>query len=100
MTTVADISLKVVREVEDVIHSHPHVIMAAVVARPDPLWDEVGVAFVVGTPALTADALTDYCRTRLANYKLPKAFVLCDALPLLPIGKVDKVALARRAREV
>lgn len=88
------------REVEDVIHSHPHVIMAAVVARPDPLWDEVGVAFVVGTPALTADALTDYCRTRLANYKLPKAFVLCDALPLLPIGKVDKVALARRAREV
>ncbi|MCC6929122.1 MAG: AMP-binding protein [Gemmatimonadaceae bacterium] len=88
------------REVEDVIHSHPDVIMAAVVARPDPLWDEVGVAFVVAKAGLTANALAEYCRTRLANYKLPKSFVLCDALPLLPIGKVDKVALTRRAAEL
>ncbi|HEX4933022.1 MAG TPA: AMP-binding protein [Gemmatimonadaceae bacterium] len=88
------------REVEDVIHSHPDVIMAAVVPRPDPLWDEVGVAFVVARPTLTADALADHCRARLANYKLPKAFVLCPDLPLLPIGKIDKVALTRRAAEL
>ncbi|MFN8668727.1 MAG: AMP-binding protein [Gemmatimonadaceae bacterium] len=88
------------REVEDVIHSHADVIMAAVVARPDPLWDEVGVAFVVAKAGLTAGALAEYCRTRLANYKLPKSFVLCDELPLLPIGKVDKVALTRRAAEL
>jgi len=85
------------REVEDAIHSHPDVIMAAVVSRPDPLWDEVGVAYVVARPGMTANALERYCRERLANYKLPKEFVLCDELPLLPIGKVDKVALKRRA---
>jgi acyl-CoA synthetase (AMP-forming)/AMP-acid ligase II len=85
------------REIEDAIHSHPDVIMAAVVSRPDPLWDEVGVAYVVARPGMTANALEQYCRERLANYKLPKAFVRCDELPLLPIGKVDKVALKRRA---
>lgn len=85
------------REIEDAIHSHPDVIMAAVVSRPDPLWDEVGVAYVVARPGMTANALEQYCRERLANYKLPKEFVLCDELPLLPIGKVDKVALKRRA---
>lgn len=87
------------REVEDVIHSHPGVIMAAIVSRPDPLWGEVGVAFAVVQPGITADALGEHCRARLANYKLPKAIVLCDALPLLPIGKVDKIALARRAAQ-
>lgn len=86
------------REVEVVIESHPAVVMAAVVSRPDPLWQEVGVAFFVSREDLTTDQLADHCRDRLANYKVPKAFVLCDDLPLLPIGKVDKVALTRRAR--
>ena len=85
------------REVEDAIHSHPDVIMAAVVSRPDPLWQEVGVAFVVAREGTSSEALEAYCRERLANYKLPKAFILCDSLPLLPIGKVDKVELKRRA---
>ncbi|MCX5768390.1 MAG: class I adenylate-forming enzyme family protein [Gemmatimonadetes bacterium] len=87
------------REVEDCIQSHPDVVMAAVVGCPDPLWQEVGVAFVVGRGALTADALEKHCREHLANYKIPKRFVLCSELPLLPIGKVDKVELARRAQQ-
>ena len=86
------------REIEDVIHAHPAVVMAAVVSRPDPLWQETGVAFVVAREALSVEALAQYCRDRLANYKVPKEFVLCDALPLLPIGKVDKVTLSKRAR--
>ena len=85
------------REVEDAIQSHPDVLMAAVVARPDPLWQEVGVAFVVPRVSLTVLDVEAHCRQRLANYKIPKQFVLCDELPLLPIGKVDKVELRRRA---
>lgn len=86
------------REVEDVIASHPDVRITAVVSRPDPLWDEVGVAYVVADGTLTAPVLEAFCRERLANYKVPKSFEFVEALPLLPIGKVDKVALARRAR--
>ncbi|MEO7967047.1 MAG: AMP-binding protein [Gemmatimonadaceae bacterium] len=85
------------REVEEAIQSHPSVVMAAVMSRSDPLWQEVGVAYIVTRDGLQADALEAYCRTRLANYKIPKDFVLCAELPLLPIGKVDKVELKRRA---
>ena len=87
------------REVEDVLQSHVDVVMAAVVGCPDQLWQEAGVAFVVARPTLDLAQLQAHCRGRLANYKIPKRFVLCEALPLLPIGKVDKVELSRRARE-
>jgi len=88
------------REVESAIETHPAVEMAAVVSRPDPLWQEVGVAFVVLNATATIEQLDDHCRGRLAAYKVPKDFVLCPDLPLLPIGKVDKVALERRARGI
>jgi acyl-CoA synthetase (AMP-forming)/AMP-acid ligase II len=81
------------REVENVLESHEAVEMAAVVPAPDPLWDEVGVAYVALRSPLSTDALLSYCRDRLANYKIPKTVVMVDQLPLLPIGKVDKVTL-------
>ena len=81
------------REVENVIESHPAVDLAAVVSRADPLWQEVGVAFVIPRHMITAAELEAHCRERLANYKVPKHFVIRDNLPLLPIGKVDKRAL-------
>ena len=87
------------REVENVIESHPGVAMAAVVSRPDQLWQEVGVAFIVPDGHVTIADIEHHCRQYLANYKIPKEFVLCAELPLLPVGKIDKVALARRARD-
>jgi acyl-CoA synthetase (AMP-forming)/AMP-acid ligase II len=85
------------REIETVLEAHPSVAMAAVVAVPDPLWQEVGVAFVVLHDAVDEDLLAAHCRDRLAAYKIPKRIVIEQALPLLPIGKVDKRALAERA---
>ncbi|MCG2840635.1 AMP-binding protein [Sandaracinobacter sp. RS1-74] len=85
-------------EVEAVLQSHPDVQAAAVVAVPDPLWDEVGYAFVAAEAGLTDAALMDHARKRLANYKLPKRILLRGELPLLPIGKVDKLSLRAEAR--
>ncbi|ATQ44584.1 class I adenylate-forming enzyme family protein [Caulobacter mirabilis] len=87
------------REVEAAIEAHPAVAQAAVVAAPDPVWQEVGVAFVQPDGALDAAELEAHCRGRLANYKIPKRFVIEPNLPLLPIGKIDKVALKRRAAQ-
>jgi acyl-CoA synthetase (AMP-forming)/AMP-acid ligase II len=81
------------REIETVLEEHPAVALAAVVPASDPLWQEVGVAFVVPKSAIRAEQLQDWCSARLANYKVPKRFELRKSLPLLPIGKVDKVAL-------
>ncbi|WP_161958586.1 class I adenylate-forming enzyme family protein [Ornithinimicrobium cavernae] len=83
------------REIEAVIESHPDTQMCAVVPRPDPEYHEVGVAFVQRRPASPLDeqSLREWCRERLANFKIPKGFVFLDELPLLPVGKVDKNAL-------
>lgn len=83
------------REVEIVLEAHPGVNAAAVIGIADPVWDEVGVAFIEGTA--TPEELAAWCGERLANYKIPKHFHIEPALPLLPIGKIDKPALSARA---
>ncbi|HJM51640.1 MAG TPA: class I adenylate-forming enzyme family protein [Alphaproteobacteria bacterium] len=90
------------REVELVLESHPGVAMAAVVGAPDALYDEVGFAFVAPEEGavLMPDELAAFCRARLSNYKVPKRIFVEAALPLLPIGKIDKSDLGARAREL
>lgn len=87
------------REVEQAIESHPDVRQVAVVDVSDPLFGEVGVAFVALNSGDTdVQTLVQYCRGRLANYKIPKRMVIVDALPMLPIGKVDKAVLKALAK--
>jgi len=83
------------REVEDIIETYPGVLMAAVIAVPDPIYQEVGHAYVMPYPGreLDAEALTDHCRERLANFKVPKRIEISANLPMLPTGKIDKRAL-------
>jgi acyl-CoA synthetase (AMP-forming)/AMP-acid ligase II len=86
------------KEIEQLLESHLDVAGAAVVPTSDPLYGEVGVAFVVARhPQLTPATLQAFCRDSLANYKIPKRFVLLDEFPLLPTGKIDRVALRERA---
>ncbi len=83
------------REVELALESHPDVSMAAVISVPDPTFQEVGVAYVMGSSTRRPDgeAVRTFVRDHLANYKVPKNVVVVDDLPMLPVGKVDKKAL-------
>ncbi|MCY1557875.1 3-[(3aS,4S,7aS)-7a-methyl-1,5-dioxo-octahydro-1H-inden-4-yl]propanoyl:CoA ligase [compost metagenome] len=83
------------REIELALEEHPDVALAAVIGVADPVFGEVGAGFVVRHPgaALDETALRTWLRERLANYKVPKQITFLDALPLLPVGKVDKQAL-------
>ena len=83
------------REVELALEEHPGVAIAAVISVPDPRFQEVGVAYVVGaeTGIPSAEDLRDFAAQRLANYKVPKQILFLDELPLLAVGKVDKKAL-------
>lgn len=85
-------------EVERVLTAHPAVSEAAVVGRPDPRWGEVVTAVVVVGSDVDAHALRAHCRTRLAAYKVPKAFEFVPALPRNAMGKVQKFLLREPVR--
>ena len=86
-------------EIENVILGHPAISQAAVVGVPDERMGEVGMAFVVPRPGeiLDADEFLAWCRERMANYKVPRAVRVVDALPLNATGKVLKYELRAMA---
>jgi long-chain acyl-CoA synthetase len=89
------------REVEAVIEGMAGVELCAVIGIADPLWSEVGLAFVQADPAVvTPERLLQHCVTQLARYKCPKRFVVRPQLPLLAMGKVDKQRLLADESEV
>lgn len=89
------------REVEDALEKLPGVAAACVVSAPDALFHEVGHAFVLPMPGTTLDPgeVLAAARGLLANYKVPKRLDIVADLPILPIGKIDRAALAARARK-
>ena len=84
-------------EIEAALIRHRDVREASVVSIPDPLYGNIAVAFLVADTALGDDTLRLFLRDHLANYKIPKRFHFIDALPRLPVGKVDKSALRKWA---
>jgi fatty-acyl-CoA synthase len=86
-------------EVESVLYHHPAVLEAAIVARPDEKWGETPCAFVTLKPGATASEaeLIEFCRTRLARFKVPKTVVF-GPLPKTSTGKVQKFALREQAK--
>ncbi|MBK7766435.1 MAG: acyl-CoA synthetase [Sulfuritalea sp.] len=86
-------------EVEDILYRHPAVLGAAVVATPDPKWGEVPCAFIElrEGAGVTAEELSEFCRERMARFKVPKKFIF-EALPKTSTGKIQKYVLREKAR--
>ncbi|HYC14695.1 MAG TPA: acyl-CoA synthetase, partial [Stellaceae bacterium] len=86
-------------EVEGVLYSHPAVLEAAVVARPDEKWGETPCAFVTLKPGrdATGDDIIAFCREHLARFKVPKTVVF-GTLPKTSTGKIQKFVLRQQAK--
>ena len=81
------------REVEDVLERHPGVREVAVVGLPDPDLGEKVAAFVVTDGTAGQEDLAVHCRSALALFKCPRAFLIVDSLPRNAMGKVTKSIL-------
>lgn len=78
------------REVDEVLYQHPKVAEAVTVGVPDPYRGETVKVFIVLKPGQTAteQEIIDFCRTKLAPYKVPKLVEFRDALPKSAVGKI------------
>jgi fatty-acyl-CoA synthase len=79
---------------------HPGINAVAVVGFPDARLSEVAVAFVrlESGQTVTVSELTEYCRGKIANYKIPRHVLFVDEFPMTGLGKVQKVKLREEAR--
>ncbi len=86
------------REIEAVLLSHPGVAEAAVVGVADRFWgEEVAAVIRAATPNPPAEAeLADFCRTRLAAFKIPSRWAFTASFPLTASGKIRKDVLSEQ----
>ncbi|MCL6557247.1 MAG: long-chain fatty acid--CoA ligase [Firmicutes bacterium] len=83
------------REVEDVLYTHPKVFDVAVVGVPDPVWGEEIMAIVLLREGEKMDPgeLQEYCRDKLARYKIPRYIHFVEEIPKTSSGKLLKYEL-------
>jgi acyl-CoA synthetase (AMP-forming)/AMP-acid ligase II len=77
-------------EVEEIIQAHPKIDTVTVIGVPDKQWGSVVRAVIQLTPGETMEAndVMDYCRDKMAGYKIPRSVVFIDETPISPVGKV------------
>jgi len=87
-------------EIEEVLYRHPAVLTAAVVAKPDPQWQEVPCAFIElkQHAEATPEEIIEHCKKELARFKVPKDVVIAE-IPKTSTGKLQKFILREWAKE-
>ena len=84
-------------EIEKVIAEMPQVRAVAVIGVPDPKWGESAMAVIVPFEAeLDEKTVIEYCKSKIAGYKIPKAVTFIEELPMTPTGKIQKRVLKKR----
>jgi acyl-CoA synthetase (AMP-forming)/AMP-acid ligase II len=84
------------REIEEVLLAHASVRDAAAIGRPDPVYGEQVVAYIVANESRTAELderLRAHCAKHLSSHKVPVSFIVVEQLPRGATGKLDRPQL-------
>ncbi len=89
------------REIEEFLYRHPQVQDVQVIGVPDAKYGEELCAWIVPRPgaALTEDAVREFCRGRIAHYKVPRHIRFVDGFPMTVTGKVQKFRMREQMQE-
>ena len=85
-------------DVENMAMGHPDVSNCAVIAIPDPKWDERPLLIVVSVPEIEPDSksILEHLGKNLAKWQIPDKIIYVDSLPLTATGKVSKLTLRKQ----
>ncbi len=89
------------REIEEFLYPHPKIQDVQVIGVPDERYGEEVMAWVIlkAGESATEDELRDYCRARIAHYKVPRYWKFTDAFPMTVTGKIQKYKMRETATE-
>jgi fatty-acyl-CoA synthase len=89
------------REIEEFLYPHPKIQDVQVIGVPDEKYGEEVMAWVILKAGENAaeDELRDYCRARIAHYKVPRYWKFTDAFPMTITGKIQKYKMRETATE-
>jgi fatty-acyl-CoA synthase len=89
------------REVEEFLYAHPDVADVQVVGVPDARYGEELMAWIVprAGASLDQEAIAEFCRGKIAHFKIPRYVQCVDEFPMTVTGKVQKFKLRERAIE-
>jgi fatty-acyl-CoA synthase len=87
------------REVEEFLYSHPAVLDVQVIGVPSERYGEEVMAWVKLRPGMTAidQQLIDFCRGKIATYKVPRFWKFVDEFPTTVTGKIQKFRMREMA---
>ncbi|MFC6704032.1 AMP-binding protein [Flexivirga alba] len=91
------------REVEEFLYTHPKIADVQVIGVPDEKYGEELMAWIVmrsGEDPLDAGAIQEFCKGRLAHYKIPRYVHVTEAFPMTVTGKIRKVEMREAARKI
>jgi fatty-acyl-CoA synthase len=84
------------REIEEFLYTHPDIVDAQVIGVPDEKYGEELMAWIkvrAGAKPLSSDDLREFCRGRLAHYKVPRYVKVVEDFPMTVTGKIRKVEM-------
>jgi len=86
------------REIEDLLFTHPKVAEAAVFGVPDSFFGEEVAAWILLQPdqSMTADEIRQFCKDKIAHFKIPKHIRFTDEFPMTVTGKIQKFRMREK----
>jgi fatty-acyl-CoA synthase len=89
------------REIEEFLYTHEAVADVQVIGVPDERFGEEIMAWVIQREGMvvTEDELREYCRGKIAHFKIPRYIATCNEFPMTVTGKIQKFKLREQAIE-
>ena len=87
------------REIEEFLYTHPKVSDVQVIGVPDPKYGEEIMAWVRAEEQVTAEELKEFCKGKIAHYKVPRYFKFVEAFPMTVTGKIQKFQMRQQSTE-